>query len=251
MLTKLQEEADADATKNAYCNKETTETASSKDDKTSELEGLNTKIDQRKAKSTKLKEQVSTLQNELASMAQAQAQETQLRQEEKAAYKQNKADLEQGVRGIRMALKVVKDYLGKEDKSHESQEGGEEGIVGMLEVILSDFSKGLSEVVTQEEEAAADYDEATKANDVERVEKTKDVDYKKKAYKALDKAGADIESDASGSQTELDAILQYERKIDQQCIATADPYAERKQRREKEIAELKDAVNTLEEVTNA
>lgn len=249
MLSKLQEEADADATKNAYCNKETTETASSKDDKTAELEGLNTKIDQKKAHSTKLKEQVTTLQNELSAMAKAQAEAMQLREEENTAYKKNKAELEQGVRGVRMALKVLKEYYATSDKGHEAEEGAGSSIIGLLEVVLSDFSKGVAEVTTEEETAAADYESTSKANAIEKVEKSKAGEFKKKEYKALDKAVADLSTDASGAQTELDAILEYEAKISKECTTKVEPYAETKKRREQEIAGLKDALTALESQT--
>merc|ERR1719502_2446267 len=87
MIATLEEEAEAAATHKAYCDKEMKETTEKKDDKTAEVEKLTTKIDQGKAHSAKLKEQVATLQNELASMAKAQAEATKIRQEENAAYK--------------------------------------------------------------------------------------------------------------------------------------------------------------------
>merc|ERR1712125_103510 len=69
MLATLEKEAEEEASHKAYCDKEMSETAAKKDEKTTQVESLTTKIDQKKAMSTKLKEEVSTLQNELASMA--------------------------------------------------------------------------------------------------------------------------------------------------------------------------------------
>lgn len=246
MISTLEEEAEADATHKAYCDKEMKETTEKKDDKTDEVEKLTTKIDQNKARSAKLKEQVATLQNELASMAKAQAQATKIRQEENEAYKKNKAEMEEGLKGVRLALKVLKDYYAKGDKDHDSNEGAASGIIGLLEVAESNFAKGLAEIVAEEESAASEYKEATKANEVDTAAKDQDVKYKTQEYKALDKAVADLSSDLAGAQTELDAILEYDAKIKKECVAKAEPYEERKKRREAEIAGLKEALTILE-----
>jgi len=246
MIATLEAEAEEEATHKAYCDKEMSETSAKKDEKSTEVESLTTKIEQKKAMSVKLKEEVATLQNELAAMAKSQAEATQLRQEENAAYKKNKAEMDQGLKGIRLALNVLKDYYAKGDKSHDSADGAASGIIGLLEVTESDFSKGLAEIVAEEESAAADYEEATKANQVETTAKSQDAKYKTKEFKGLDKAVADLSTDLSGAQTELDAILEYDSKIKEECIAKAEPYEEIKKRREQEIAGLKEALTILE-----
>jgi len=246
MIATLESEAEQEASDKAYCDKEMSETSSKKDDKSTDVESLTTKIDQKKAQSTKLKEQVGTLQNELAGMAKAQAEATQLRQQENSAYKKNKAEMEQGLKGVRLALKVLKDYYAKGDKGHESADGAGASIIGLLEVCESDFSKGLAEIVAEEEMAAGDYEAQTKANEVETVAKEKDAEFKTKEFKGLDKAVADLSGDLTGAQTELDAILEYESKIKAKCVAKPEPYEERKKRREAEIAGLKEALTILE-----
>jgi predicted nucleic acid-binding Zn-ribbon protein len=246
MISTLEAEAEADATHKAYCDKEMSETKAKLDEKTADVDSLTTKIDQKKAMSIKLKEEVSTLQNELAGMAKAQAEATKLRQEENAAYKTNKAEMEQGLKGVRIALKVLKDYYAKGDKGHEAAEGAGAGIIGLLEVVESDFSKGLAEIVAEEEEAAMNYETATKANEVETTTKDQDVKYKTKEFKGLDKAVTDLSGDLSGAQEELDAIMEYSAKIKEECVAKPEPYEERKKRREQEIAGLKEGLTILE-----
>merc|ERR1719163_1262468 len=116
----------------------------------------------------------------------------------------------------------------------------------MLEVIESDFTKGLAEIITTEETAQAEYDKITKENEITKVTKEQDVKYKTKEAKSLDKAVAELTADREGLQTELDAVLDYYEKIKEQCIAKAEPYEERKKRREAEIAGLKEALSILE-----
>merc|ERR1719443_780234 len=94
MIATLESEAEEDASQKAYCDKEMSEATAKKDDLTAESDKLSTKIAQDKAASTKLKEEVATLQNELAGMAKAKAEADDLRAEEKAAYGKNSAEME-------------------------------------------------------------------------------------------------------------------------------------------------------------
>merc|ERR1719198_1866262 len=123
MIATLESEAEADASQKAYCDKEMSEATAKHDDLTAESEKLSTKIAQNKAASTKLKEQVATLQNELAAMAKAKAEADKLRAEEKATFEKNSAEMAQGIKGVQMALKVLKEYYAKGDKGHGDAEG--------------------------------------------------------------------------------------------------------------------------------
>merc|ERR1719236_320012 len=100
MIQTLEEEAEEDASQKAYCDKEMSEATTKKDDLQAEHDKLSTKIAQDKAASTKLKEEVATLQSELASMAKARAEADELRSEQKAAYDKNSAEMKQGIEGV-------------------------------------------------------------------------------------------------------------------------------------------------------
>mmetsp|Transcript_7662 Transcript_7662/g.23960 ORF Transcript_7662/g.23960 Transcript_7662/m.23960 type:complete len:521 (-) Transcript_7662:582-2144(-) len=65
MISRLMDEADADATHEAYCDKEMAESTDKKEDKTTIIEKLSTKIDQATTRSAQLKEEVSALQKAL------------------------------------------------------------------------------------------------------------------------------------------------------------------------------------------
>merc|ERR1712039_788001 len=146
MIEKLEAEAEADATHKAYCDKEIAESNEKKDDKTSEIAKLSTKIDQMSARSAQLKEEVAALQKSLAELAASQAEMDKMRKEENAQYLIDKAELEKGLEGVKLALKILTEYYSK-DPDHVAAEGAGEGIIGLLEVVESDFSKGLAETI--------------------------------------------------------------------------------------------------------
>jgi len=249
MISKLEGEAGMDATHKAYCDKELAETAAKKEEKAAMIKKLSTSIDQSSARSAQLKEEVAELQSALAKLAGSQAQMDKIRAQENTDYTKNKADMEQGLEGVKMALKVLNEYYAKDDKAHASADGAGSSIIGLLEVCESDFSKNLAEIISTEESAASAYDQEAKANEIEKTTKSQDVKYKAKESAGLDKAVAEASSDRSGVQAELDAVLDYSTKINEQCIAKAEPYAERARRRVAEVAGLKEALEILESET--
>merc|ERR1719238_1452861 len=246
MIATLESEAEEDASQKAYCDKETSETTAKKDELTAESDKLSTSIAQKKAASAKLKEEVATLQNELASMAKAKAAADKLRAEEKAAYETNSAEMELGIEGVKKALQVFREYYAKDGKSHGAAEGAGASIIGLLEVCESDFTKGLTEMTAQEQTAAADYESYSKQDEIDRTMKGQDVKYKTKEAAGLDKAVSELSTDLAAVTDELAAVLSGLDKLKEMCVAKAEPYAERKARRESEIAGLKEALQILE-----
>jgi chromosome segregation ATPase len=247
MIERLEEEAEADATKQAWCEKETAETETTKSEKSAEIEKLSAKIDSATARNSQLKNEIAAAQKALAELAASQAQMDKIREEEKAQYDTNKPEMEAGLEGVKLALKILNEYYGKEDKAHEAADttGDNVGIIGMLEVVESDFSKGLAEMVADEESAVAEYEQQSKENEITKATTEKDVEYKTKESAGLEQAIAELSSDRDGVQSELDAALEYLKKLEDQCIAKPDTYEMRKARREAEIAGLKDALEIL------
>merc|ERR1712083_864222 len=99
------------------------------------------------AQSAQLKADVADLQKALAELASAQLAMDKLRGEEKDAFTKGKAEMEEGINGVRLALKVLNEYYAKTDKAHAAAEGAGHGIIGLLEVIESDFTEGLTGMI--------------------------------------------------------------------------------------------------------
>jgi len=246
MVATLEAEAEEDASQKAYCDKETAAATAKKDDLTAESDKLSTKIAQDKSASAKLKGEVATLQSELAAMASAKAEADKLRATEKAAYDKNSAEMEMGITGVKKALQVLKDYYAQNDKSHSSADGAGSGIIGLLEVCESDFTKGLTEMTAEEQTAAAEYKSYSKQDQIDVAAKGQDVKYKTKEAAGLDKRVSETSNDLTSVSDELSAVLSGLDKLNEMCIAKAEPYAEKKARRESEIAGLKEALTILE-----
>merc|ERR1719203_49992 len=244
MIETLTKDGQADASHKAYCDKELGETLQKRADKTAEVDKLSTKIDSMSATSTQLKEQVASLQKALAELTKSQGEAMRLRQQEKALFNKNKPEMESGLEGIKMALKILREYYAKAGEGAAA--GSSTGIIGLIEVCESDMTKTLAEMSANEAASASDYERESRENEVEKAMKEQDVKYKTKEYKQLDAQVAEAKSDKEGVQTELSAIMEYKQQLQQMCIAKPETYGERKGRREAEIAGLKQALKILE-----
>jgi len=249
MIARLEQEAGADATKKAYCDKELSETSAKKDEKKNEIAKLSTRIDRMAARSAQLKEEVAAVQNQLAELAKSQAGMDKLRQEEKAAFTASKADLEKGITGLKLAIKILNEYYGSDGKAHTAAEGTASSIISLLEVCEADFSKNLAQITSDEELAVSQHEQASKDNEIERNAKEQDVKYKSSESSDLDKTSGELSADRSSVQAELDAVADYLSKIESECIQKAETYASRTSRREAELAGLKEALQILESET--
>merc|ERR550537_931471 len=156
--------------------------------------------------------------------------------------------IEKAIAGIQQALKVLNDYYAK-DAAHGSSGGASTGIIGLLEVCESDFSKELAEISDAEQKSQYFYDEETKENEVTKVTKEQDVKFKTRAAAGLDKSVAEYTSDRSGVVAESDAVKEQLKQLKARCAGKAETYAERKARREKEMASLHEAMEVLNSQT--
>lgn len=249
MVAKLEAEAEADATEKAFCDKELAETNLKKDDKTAEIEKLSAKIASQTSQSAKLKEEVATLQAELGELARSQAEMDRIRGEEKAVFDKSSSETAQALEGVKNALKVLNEYYSKADKAHSSSDGASTGIIGLLEVCESDFSKSLAEMTADESAAVSQHEKQSQENEITKVTKDQDVKYKTKEANGLDKSVAELSSDKSGVESELGAVNEYLTELKGRCVAKAETYEERTERRKAEIAGLKEAQQVLENET--
>merc|ERR1719178_581271 len=116
----------------------------------------------------------------------------------------------------------------------------------MLEVVESDFSKMLAEGQVAEDQAIKEYETLTKDNEVATAEKTTAAEYKTKDSKETAARLAGLQDDKGVAEKEYSAIMEYWEKLQPMCVAKPEPYAERKKRREAEIAGLEQALEILE-----
>jgi DNA repair exonuclease SbcCD ATPase subunit len=265
MISKLQKEAESEATEKAYCDEQIAKTEAKKSELEGDLSKLTSKIDKASVKSSQLKEEVKELQAELAELAKSQSEMDKIRRETKADFEVAKEELTAGLTGVRKALGMLRDYYGgaaamiQDDvqlgafmqqpvapEKHEKASGAGGSIISILEVCESDFATNLAKEETEESDAQEEYEKTTQENKISKTTKEQDAKYKTQEATSLDKSIAELSSDRDTTNSELSAVLEYYGKIKERCIAKPETYESRKARREAEIAGLKDALSILE-----
>ena len=182
MIAKLEEEAGDEATERSYCDGQMTKTQAMYDELNADISALSAKIDKATSASAALKKDVKEVESELATLTKQQADMDKNRQETHAEYVQAKSDLEAGLTGVHKALGVLREYYGgaaclqggdslsaqmqqpATPASHSKATGAGSGIIGILEVVESDFAKNLASEEAEEAGAQSEYEKTTQEN---------------------------------------------------------------------------------------
>jgi chromosome segregation ATPase len=255
MISKLEKEAENEATEKAYCDEQTAKTEAKKAELESDVSKLSNKIDRAASSSAQLKDDVKQLQAELAELAKMTAEMDSVRRETHANFATAKSELGQGLTGVRKALGVLRDYYNSaaafvqqpaSPEHHAKASGAGGSIISILEVCESDFANNLAKEEMEESDAQSEYEKTTQENKVSKAMKEQDVKYKTAEAASLDKTISELSGDRDTTNTELSAVNEYYGKIKERCVAKPETYEARKARREAEINGLKEALSILE-----
>merc|ERR1719359_194979 len=210
----------------------------------------------------------------LPSSKKALLEATELRAEDKAENEKTMAMSEEGAEAVKVALGLLKDFYNNAflqtgkyvppnsdrdgntvgdlapevfDSKYGGAQAESKGIVGILEVILSDFERTTKQTKSDEKDSKEAFETFEKdTND--------DVDKKEKRIKAAEGELSDAESELLDQQQALsdakelleDALGALE-ELEAMCVKGEETWEERKQKREDEINALKEALAILED----
>ncbi|CAE7539398.1 BPM3 [Symbiodinium sp. CCMP2592] len=248
MITTMQENLQAEATKKAYCDKEMGEAADKKAAKEDDLDDVSTKIDGTASKSASLKKQVVAIKKELTTLAETQANMTALRQEEKAIFKTKEPETVTGMEGVKSALKSLRDFYKSSGVKVTSGErkGAAGGVIGRLEDVEADMAMSLSQMRAAEKTAQTNYERDTQDMKLEKTQKEKDIEYKTAEAQRLDTELNNLNADQESMQTEMSAIMEFTKGLEAECLVTPESFAEKQAKRQQEIDGLKEALTALD-----
>merc|ERR1719399_1951699 len=114
------------------------------------------------------------------------------------------------------------------------------GVIGMLEVIESDFARLEAETTAAEATSQKEYDKFMTDSQVDKAQKTKDIEHKTAKKQDQSQALTEKRADLEGTQKELDAALAYFDKLKPSCVDAGVSYDDRVARRKEEIESLQE-----------
>jgi DNA repair exonuclease SbcCD ATPase subunit len=270
LISKLEADAAGEATAKTVCDKNMKAAVEKRDKQAAAAETAGAEIDSTAASINTLKDEIADLSATIAGLNKDMLEATELRAGEKASNAKTLADAEAGKEAIDQAITILGKFYGSfiqqdpksrdgktvgdlapetfsSDEEYKGKTEASKGIIGMLEVISSDFERTLKTVATGEEDAGKDYDELQADTDKEVKAKAKLKADKETLVKTKEGELTGFKDDKHDADTMHEESLEELEKLTASCVETGESYAERVAHRKQEIEALQDAMKILED----
>merc|ERR1719265_2649300 len=195
LIVRLQEEASEEAEHKGWCDEQLSTNEQVRKQKTAAVETLHAEVDELKAAIALLAEQIAELTKAVAELDAAMAKATDIRVTEKAKNTETIKDAQDAQAAVAQALVVLREFYSKAgeatallqqqpeapeifDSPYKGMQSENGGVVGMLEVIESDFARLEAETTAAEATAQKEYDEFMTDSKVDKAQKTTDSEHK-------------------------------------------------------------------------
>jgi len=271
LIERLLTEAANEANQKGWCDKATADATQKRTYAAGKIEDLNAKMAKLEALSDKLGEELDILGNETLALTEAQAEAGKNRAENKAENANTVSEAKEGLAAVKMAIDILDKFYktsakAKVDLSLTQSKGpmddapdagfdngeayqgaGAEsgGIIGMMEVIQSDFERTISETKAAEEKEEKEHlafmTETSKSLAEKKVATTEKIKLKGETDENLGQASDSLDSQTSILVTSIKELMELKAA----CVDTGMSYADRVAMREQEIASLKKALCIL------
>merc|ERR1719316_1581268 len=262
MITKLTEAATEEAEHKGFCDTELATNKQTRDYKTTEAAELTAEIEKLTAQSQKLTEEIATLGADISSLDEAVAEATATRQAEKEKNTQTIADAKAATVAVEQAMAVLNGFYTTaagstalvQTKVHDMPEtfdtpytgqSGSGGLLSMLQVIMSDFSRLEMETTGAENTAQVDYEKVMADSAKDKAVKDTMMTHKNNAKTQTASSLLEAQKSLKSTKEELDAALAYFEQLKPSCIDAGESYEERVARRKEEIQSLQEAMKIL------
>jgi len=258
LLARLKEEAAAEAEHKNWCDQQMKNNKLKREKKTARVAGLIAQIEEITGQIEGMGKQIQTLAEEQAELTKAMGEATEQRTKENAQNLATIADAKAGSTAVKQALEILRQFYSSQASLLQSGEhqvpelaeyrgmqGNKGGIVGMLEVIDTDFMRLEAETTAAETESAKQYGAFMGDAKADKLQKHN------REYKlSLDKDQAEFEKsrlkkDLVANEDELQKANTYFEHLKPNCLQIHVSYEERAARRKEEIAALKEAYGIL------
>jgi len=259
LIAKLKEEAAAEADHKAWCDEQLKANKLKRNKKTAQAEKLAAEIEAQTGAIDTLAEDIETLVKEQAELTKAMEEATALRAEEKAENAAVVQDAAAGKEAVQNALVILKEFYSAhagafvqqaqapEMAAYRGMQGGKGGVIGMLEVVASDFARLKAETEATEATAAREYEAFADESLASKEQK-----HKSEVRKSLEKDKVEFEKSQSAKNLkavskELAKANKYYEYLTPSCLEVHVSWEERVARRKEEIQALKDAYAILDQ----
>lgn len=259
LIAKLKEEAAAEGAHKAWCDEELKKNKLKRNRKGAAVDRLSAEINEMQTSIQDMATAIKTLSAEQAELTTAMAESTEIRNKEKSENAATISDSQAGADAVKRAIVVLREFYSSQSflqthkqapemAAYKGMGSASGGVVGMMEVIQSDFTRIAAETKAEEGQNQREYDAFMKDGEFTKKHKH-DLEFKTNLEK--DQAEFKLEGmkkDLVGNSVELDKANDYYENLKPNCLEVHVSFEERAAQREAEIAALKDAYKMLDEM---
>merc|ERR1719453_568859 len=267
LIERLLQEAADEANHKGWCDKEFGKAKQSRAMKAEAVKGLNEALAKSEALRDKLMEEIAVLTKEIDELESALEKTTKERNDESAENAATVEEAEEGQAAVEEAIGVLEKFYKTAAKAEDpsmlqtsqpdmpdagfggAYKGGQSastGILGMLDVIKSDFVRTIKETEKTEKAAAKEFMEFETTTKVSLGTKTVTKDAKDTELAETNSAIDEDNTSLTDEQSLLDKSIQEIIELQPACVETGMSYEDRVAKREQEIESLKEALCTLD-----
>lgn len=266
LITRLMTEATAETEHKGWCDSSLAENEHTRQTATQQIETLTAEIEGLSANIAQMKKDLSELTADVKDIESAIANATTLRDAEKAENNASVVEAQEAQAAVTKAIGVLTDFYANASKAtalvqhgrqhqepppifdspYKGQQAESGGVLGMLEVVRSDFARVESDVRSAEAAADAEYKSFMEESRISKAQKEVDIQHKSKSQKDSEAALEDKSSDLENTKEQLGAATAEFEKLKPACLGGGQTYEERVQHRKDEIEALKEALRILE-----
>merc|ERR1719217_1901000 len=271
-ISKLEADAEAEADTKSFCDKEMKKAMTTREESRAKIEEYAAEISKTETEISKLQSEIAVLAGQISELRKAPKEATELRAAEKAENEKTLAEAEEGKESVEFAISVLKDFYSNAflqrsgryvppnadregntvsdlapevfDDTYHGKQDHADGIIGILEVILSDFERTIDTVSTEEKEDTVAEKKDTKA-DIDAKEKSKAE--KEDTVAEKEDELAELRDKSKDAKKALDIALSELEKLKGMCVEGEETWEERSAKRKEEIEALKQALKILDE----
>jgi len=249
MVFKLMEEANEEAEQKGFCDAELGKNKMTRDQKTTSIDELTATIDELTSKMGQLGLDISDLSQRVSDIDSSVQEATAIRQEEKAKNSQTIEEAAGASAAVKQALDVLNEYYQSAGGGSAAllQSKSSTGVLGMLEVILSDFARLESNTKSNEGTSQEAYKKFMADSSLNKSTAEEEVRNKSESRTEADIDLAAANKDLESTEAELSAARAYFEKLKPTCAGEKVSYDDRVARRKLEIESLKESLKILDE----
>jgi predicted nucleic acid-binding Zn-ribbon protein len=273
LINKLEDDAEAEATQKSFCDENMQSALADRDRANAELEAAMAELSKLGSEKETLEREIQELKDAIAANLKALNEALELRNTEKAENEATIETAQEGKSAVELAINILEQFYdnafvqtGKyvppnadregltvadrapetfSNDDYEGKQGQSKGIIGLLDVILSDFERTIETTEDEEESAQSAYETFESDTKNDNGDKDSEITTKENRVSDIEDELVEQGEDKENSETLKKNALKELEKLKPMCVEGEETYEQRVQKREKEIEALKEAQDML------